>query len=157
MMTERRRSIGIFNDVTSTEAALEELDNSHYSLDRVFVIARNQDREKQVVATQLCESLRGRFNTRISSLAKQDSGISNGETTISLAKALADLDIPLDIARQYNDFVAQGKYLIMVEGSENDISGAKSILKRCGIQDWVVYQITLEHPEVIIVDRRDDS
>ncbi len=74
-----------------------------------------------------------------------------------MAKALADLDIPIDIARQYNDSMAGGKYLVMVEGNENDISGAKSILKQCGIQDWVVYQITLEHPEVIIVDRREDS
>ena len=156
-MTERRRSIGIFNDVMTTEAALEELDNSHYSLDRVFVIARDQNQEKKVVGTQLCESLRDRFDTKISSLAEQDSSISDGGTTISLAKALADLDIPIDIARQYNDSVAGGKYLVMVEGNENDILGAKSILKRCGIQDWVVYQITLEHPEVIIVDRRDDS
>ena len=51
--------------------------------------------------------------------------------------------------------MAGGKYLVMVEGNKNDISGAKSILKRYGIQDWVVYQITLEYPEVIIVDRRD--
>ena len=59
-ITERRRSIGIFNDVMATEAALKELDNSHYSLDRVFVIARNQDNEKKVVTTQLCKSLRDR-------------------------------------------------------------------------------------------------
>ena len=37
-MPERQRAIGIFNDIVNAEAALEELDNSHYSLDKVFVI-----------------------------------------------------------------------------------------------------------------------
>ena len=156
-MTQLQRSVGIFNDVMTTEAALEALDSSHYSLDRVFVIARNQSSEQKIIGTQLCESLRDRFNTKISSVAKQDLGVIGGETVISLTKALAHLDIPVDTARKYNDLVAQGKYLIMVEGGQDDISGAKSILKRCGIQDWVVYKISLEHPEVIIVDRRDAS
>lgn len=74
-----------------------------------------------------------------------------------MTKTLRDLDIPVDIARSYNDMVAQGKYLVMVEGNKDDISGSKPILKRCGIQDWVVYKIDLEHPEVIIVDCRENS
>ena len=55
-MTERRRSIGIFNDVMTTEAALEELDNSHYSLDRVFVIARDQIKKRKLSGLN-CENL----------------------------------------------------------------------------------------------------
>ena len=42
----------------------------------------------------------------------------------------------------------------MVEGNTADISGAETILKSSGIQEWVVYKIVLEHPEVIVVDRR---
>ena len=156
-MTQRQRAIGIFDDILNTEAALEELDKSHFSLDRVFVIARNRDKEQRIVGTSLCESLRDRFEERINSAARQESDIVEGETVISLTKALIHLDIPIDIAGSYNDLVAQGKYLVMVEGSLDDISGAKTILKRCGIQDWVVYKIDLEHPEVIIVDRRKNS
>ena len=156
-MTERRRSIGIFDDPLKTEAALKELDNSHFSLDRVFVIASDRDRETDIVGTELCESLRDRFRNRISSLAKQDTSIVGGETVISLSKALTQLDIPIEEARYYNDLVAKGKYLVMVEGNRDDISGAKTILKRGGIQDWVVYTIALEHPEVIIVDHRESA
>lgn len=156
-MTERRRSIGIFDDSLKTEAGLKELDNSHYSLDRVFVIASDRDRETDIVGTELCESLRSRFRNKISSIAQQDSNIVGGETVISLTKALTQLDIPMEEARYYSDLVAKGKYLVMVEGNQDNIFGAKTILKRCGIQDWVVYTIALEHPEVIIVDHRESA
>ena len=153
-MTERQRAVGIFDSPTEAEAALKKLDESHFSLDKVYVIARNAEREGKVVDTQLCESLRDRFDSRISSAAKQESSIVNGETVISLTKALIHLDIPIDEASLYNQLVADGKYLVMVEGNTADISGAETILKSSGIQEWVVYKIVLEHPEVIIVDRR---
>lgn len=153
-MMERQRAIGIFNNSSDTEAALKELDSSHFSLDRVSVIARNPVEEDKVIGTQLCESLRNRFDTKIGSDVQQNSNASESKT-ISLTKALTHLDIPVDTASSYNDLVEQGKYLVMVEGSQEDISGAKTILKRCSVRDWVVYKIALEHPEVIIVDRRD--
>ena len=153
-MTERQRAIGIFDRPLDTEAALRKLDESHFSLDRVFVIARNKQKEGEIVDTQLCESLRSRFDARISSIAKQDRSLVEGETVISLSKALIHLDIPIDTASLYNQLVAEGKYLVMVEGNTNDIVGAETILKGSGIQEWVIYKIVLEHPEVIIVDRR---
>jgi hypothetical protein len=153
-MTERQRAIGIFDNLLDTEAALKELDKSNYSLDRVFIIARNTERESKIVETQLCKSLRDRFEARISSIAQQDSSIIDGEPTISLTQALVHLDIPVDTAGIYNQMVARGKYLVMVEGNTHDIVGAQTILKGCGIQEWVIYKIVLEHPEVIIVDRR---
>ena len=153
-MIERQRAISIFNNALDTETALAELDRSHFSLDRVFVIARNTERENEVVGKiDLCQSLRDRFDTRISSMAK-NSGSTKDEAVISLTDALIHLDIPVDLARSYNNLVAEGKYLLMVEGSKEDILGAKTILNRCSINDWVVYKIVLEHPEVIIVDRR---
>ena len=153
-MTERQRAIGVFHDPIDTESALKELDKSHFSLERVFVIARNTDTENQIVGTQLCQSLRDRFEARISSDAKQNSNIIQGETVISLTKALIHLDISTDAAVFYNNLVAEGKYLVMVEGNTADLLGAETILRGCGIQDWVTYKIILEHPEVIIVDRR---
>ena len=153
-MTERQQAIGIFNSPLDTEAALKKLDESRFSLDRVFVIARNTEREDKIVDTRLCESLRDRFEARISSMAQKDHSIIEGETVISLTKALIHLDIPVDTARFYNQLVAEGKYLVMVEGSTADISGAETILKGCGVREWVIYKIVLEHPEVIIVDRR---
>ena len=153
-MTERQRAVGIFDSPTEAEAALKKLDESHFSLDKLYVIARNTEREDKIVDTQLCESLRDRFDTRISSVAQKESSVVEGETVISLTKALIHLDIPVDEARLYNQLVADGKYLVMVEGNTADISGAETILKNSGIQEWVIYKIVLEHPEVIIVDRR---
>ena len=60
-MTEQQRAVGIFNSATEAEAALRKLDESHFSLDKVYVIARNTEREGKIVDTQLCESLRDRF------------------------------------------------------------------------------------------------
>ena len=151
-MNERKRAIGIFDDPMTAETALQKLDESHFSLDRVYVIARNQTKETELVGSELCESLRDRFEERISSIMKSNSN--NSENTLSLTIALIELDIPIDIARQYNDMVAHGKYLVMLEGNQEDISGAKVILHQCGIQDWVVYKVVVEHPEIIIVDRR---
>ena len=154
-MSERQRAIGIFDNPLNTEAALKDLDNSHFSLDRVFVIAHNTERENKIVGTELCESLRDRFDTQISSDAKQHSNVITGKSVISLTQALTHLDIPADTAHSYTGLVSQGKYLVMVEGNQDDIVGAKPILKRCGIQDWTVYKVALEHPEVIIVDHRE--
>ena len=156
-MTERYRSIGIFNNALDTETALKELDKSHFSLERVYVIARNTEQEDRIVDTiDLCKSLRNRFDTRISSIVKDSSKVEQ-DTGITLTKALIRLDIPVDIARSYNNLVAEGKYLLMVEGNHSDVSGAKTILKGRGIRDWVVYKIVLEHPEIIIVDRRNSA
>ncbi|WP_319419367.1 hypothetical protein [Pleurocapsa sp. FMAR1] len=133
-MTEQQRAIGIFENALDTEAALKKLDKSHFSLEQVFVIARNTEKEEKIVDTQLCESLRARFNTRISSVA-QDSNITGDETVMSLANALIHLDIPVDTARIYNDLVAHGEYLLMVEGNTADLLGAEKILTGCGVRE----------------------
>lgn len=153
-MIKRLRATGIFENLASAEAALLELDRVHFSLDRTFVIARNIERETEVVGSELCESLRDRFDERISSIALQDSGIVNGEIVITLTKALVQLDIPFDLARFYNDMVARGQCLVMIEGSREDILNSKTILRRGGLQNWVVCEIVSEHPEIIVVDHR---
>jgi hypothetical protein len=153
-MIEQQRAIGIFASHMDAEAALKKLDESHFSLERVFVIARNAEKENKILDTQLCESLRNRFDARINSVAEQEYSEVGGKAEISLTKALIHLDIPIDTASLYNQLVAQGKYLVMVEGNTDDIFGAETILKPCGVEEWVIYKIVSEHPEVIIVDRR---
>lgn len=39
-MEERLRSVGLFNDLMSTEVALQELDNSHFSPKRAGSLVR---------------------------------------------------------------------------------------------------------------------
>ena len=66
------------------------------------------------------------------------------------------LEIPEERAAAYSDRVAQGEYLVTVSGSEETIGRAEAILQSRGIQDWDVYLLS-EHPEVIVVDRRDKA
>ncbi|MGV2830631.1 hypothetical protein [Myxosarcina sp. GI1(2024)] len=148
-MTKPQRAIAIFQTSSDTEAALKKLDNSQFALERVFVIARNTDREKKIVDTQLCESLRERFDARIGNPPRQPS-----EKAIDLSQALIHLDIPIDAARFYNDLVAKDRYLVMIEGNQVDILGAEKILQECNVLEWTIYEVVREHPEVIIVDRR---
>jgi len=154
-MTKRMREIGVFDNPTATENALQKLNDSHFLLDRVFIVARDMGKETEIVGSELCESLRDRYDERISSIAKQDIGIKAGGIVISLTKALVQLDVPVDMASFYNDMVAQSKYLVIIEGDLQNIAGAKKILMECDVQNLIVYEIIVEHPEIIIIDRHD--
>ncbi len=74
-------------------------------------------------------------------LATTLSGGAIGAVAGGLIGALIGLGIPEERARVYNDRVSRGDYLVMVEGSNADISHAESILGRGGIQEWGVYDI----------------
>ena len=64
-----------------------------------------------------------------------------GAAAGGLIGALVGLGIPEDRARFYSDEVSQGKYLVMVDGTDAEISHAETILKRQGIHDWEVYPL----------------
>ena len=49
------------------------------------------------------------------------------------------MGIPEERARVYNDRVSRGEYLIVVDGTDADISRAEAILGRRGIQEWGIY------------------
>jgi hypothetical protein len=123
-------------------------------------------------------------------LATAAAGGAIGAAAGGLTGALVGLGIPDDRARFYNDRVAIGDYLVMVDGTEDEIRRADSILSRRGIQDWHVfdapdvdtsrtgyanrtviqpdttpdvhptrsnYNVVSDDPNVIIVDRRDQT
>ena len=56
-----------------------------------------------------------------------------------LVKALADLGIPEEQARVYSDRLHQGHYLVIIDGTEDEIGRAESIFSGQSIQDWNVY------------------
>jgi uncharacterized membrane protein len=67
------------------------------------------------------------------------SGTAIGAATGGLIGALIGLGIPEERARVYNDRVARGEYLVMVDGDTDDIHRAQAILSRRGIQEWGIY------------------
>lgn len=72
-------------------------------------------------------------------LATALSGTAIGAATGGLLGALVGLGIPEERAKVYHDRVAQGHYLVMVEGTDEDLRRAEQILHRRGIQEWGVY------------------
>lgn len=72
-------------------------------------------------------------------LATTVAGGAIGAAAGGLVGGLVGLGIPEDRARLYSDRVSHGEYLVMVEGSEDEIHRAESVLRNRGIQNWGVY------------------
>jgi len=49
----------------------------------------------------------------------------------------------------YSDRIADGDYLVMVEGSRKDIAIAESIFSHRGIAQWYVYDLSSESLETV--------
>lgn len=62
-----------------------------------------------------------------------------GTTAGTLMGAALGDDISQDQVKQYSEHLAQGNYLMIVEGSKEEISQAESILNTQRIQDWGIY------------------
>lgn len=72
-------------------------------------------------------------------LATTAAGGAIGAAAGGLVGALVGLGIPEERARVYNDRVSQGGYLVIVDGTEQEINRAEAILQRGGIEEYGVY------------------
>ncbi len=116
-------------------------------------------------------------------LATALTGGAIGAAAGGIAGGLAGLGIPENRAKVYNDRFQKGDYLIIVDGTEDEIRRAEKILKRRGIQEFdvfdaprnegthhqaaainntpVVHNNPVIHDSgdapVVIIDRRDES
>lgn len=72
-------------------------------------------------------------------LATTLTGGAIGATAGGLIGALVGLGIPKDRAKVYSDRIEQGDYLVIVDGSEQEILQAEAIFKRYGVHEWGVY------------------
>lgn len=119
-------------------------------------------------------------------LATTLAGGAIGAAAGSLVGALVGLGVPEEQARFYNDRISRGDYLVIVDGTDDDIRRAGAILSNRGIQNWDIYdapnigtarsdyaatnvstvdtartdspgRVIDNDPKVIIVDRRDET
>lgn len=74
-----------------------------------------------------------------STLASTLAGAGIGAAAGGIIGGLVGLGIPEDKAKTYSDRVGSGSYLVMVNGSDNDISRAERILHDNGIEEYGVY------------------
>ena len=74
-----------------------------------------------------------------STIASTLAGAGIGAAAGGIIGGLVGLGIPEDKAKIYSDRVSSGSYLIMVNGTDNDISRAERILQDNGIEEYGVY------------------
>ena len=74
-----------------------------------------------------------------STIASTLAGAGIGAAAGGIIGGLVGLGIPEDKAKIYSDRVSSGSYLVMVNGTENDISSAERILSDSGIEEYGVY------------------
>lgn len=100
-----------------------------------------------------------------------------GAAAGSIVGGLVGLGIPEEQAKVYSDRFSRGHYLLMVEGTDAELDRAEAILRRRGIEDFIIYDaaddvgdrrlaptstnysttVDSEEPVVIIIDRRDEK
>ncbi|MGL5941840.1 MAG: hypothetical protein ACRC2S_15980 [Waterburya sp.] len=66
-------------------------------------------------------------------------GAGIGAAAGGIVGGLVGLGIPEDKAKIYSDRVSSGSYLVMVNGSDDDINRAEEILHQNGIEEYAVY------------------
>jgi uncharacterized membrane protein len=69
-----------------------------------------------------------------------------GAATGALAGALIGWGVPEDKARYYDERVAQGDYLVVVQGTAEEILRAEGIIENRGIRDWGIYDAPTTSP-----------
>lgn len=72
-------------------------------------------------------------------LASTAAGGAIGAAAGGLVGGLVGLGIPEDRAKVYNEHLSQGKYLVIIDGTEGDIKRAEPVLKRHNIHEWHVF------------------
>ena len=74
-----------------------------------------------------------------STIASTLAGAGIGAAAGGIIGGLVGLGIPEDKAKIYSDRVSSGSYLIMVNGTDNDIARAEKILRNSGIEEYGIY------------------
>jgi hypothetical protein len=142
-----KSAVGVFSNFHDAELAVADLRNGGFSMNQITLVGNSFEQRDQFSGT----TLRDRFDN-------------------------LRLGLPDERTRFYNDRALQGKYIIIVNGTEAEIHHAASLLSHRGIQDWEIYDLhktelghgpvetsrTDDHisavnnqPDVIIVDHRD--
>lgn len=74
-------------------------------------------------------------------LASTVAGGAIGAASGGLVGGLVGMGIPEDRAQVYNEHLSQGKYLVIIDGTDSDVARAEPILKRQDIREWNVYSM----------------
>lgn len=87
-------------------------------------------------------------------LATTLSGAAIGAATGGLLGALVGLGIPEARAKVYHDRIARGEYLVMVEGTDDELRRAETLLHRHKVEEWGIYDVPSETGQSNVVESR---
>ncbi len=177
--TNQKHVVGVFSNQQATVQSLKELQASSFPMEKVSIIAKDLDQNKEfqgvqtsdhlenqsvntttgVVADTLTTSFWGSILVGLTSLAlpgigvvlaagslgvalvSSVAGIAVGSAaTHNLINALTHLGIPEERARVYSDRLIQGDYLLIADGTDQEIQSVQDILSAQGIQYLGVYE-----------------
>jgi hypothetical protein len=71
-----------------------------------------------------------------------------GAAVGGLIGGLIGLGIPEERAKVYHDYVVSGDYLVIVDGTVEEVFRAETILKTKGVREWEVYNPPVTSPYV---------
>ena len=153
-MMLQQRAVGTFLSCEATEMALYELKRKNFHMNRVSLVGHNIDRRTEATLGGMAGvylslgaiAIPGSGNVMLAGAASPSilisiSGSILGSFGKSLAGGLTSLGIPKNRAQFYSDQIANGHYLVILEGLNEDILLADSVLNARGIQDWFTYDL----------------
>ena len=153
-MMLQQRAVGTFLSCEATEIALYELKRNNFRMDRVSLVGQDINRRTEATLGGMAGvylslgsiAIPGSGSVMLAGAASQSivisiSGSIAGSFGKSLAGGLSSLGIPKSRAQFYSDQISAGHYLVILEGLNDDIVLADSILKSRGIQDWFSYDL----------------
>jgi uncharacterized membrane protein len=165
-----QRAVGIFSNRRDAEQALTELRDAGFNMDKVSVIVKNADpndriggadvsdtKDEQIEGGTKAGATAGAVTGGIIGLvgAAAEVGIVLANTLLggaigaaggALVGALIGWGVPEDRAKYYDERVSQGDYLIVVEGTAEEILRAEAILDNRGVLDWGIYDTPVTSP-----------
>lgn len=174
---QHKRAIGVFSHRRDAEAALTDLRDSGFPMDRVSLIAKHTGTNDQIAGVGMQSTTGNKADegakagavtggalgglgglliglgtlaipgvgpvllggATATALATALSGGAIGAVAGGITGALVGLGIPEDRAKVYNDRLAKGDYLVMIDGSDTEANQAEAILRRHRIHEWNIF------------------
>jgi hypothetical protein len=171
--SQQKRAVGTFPTRQDAEAALIELRDAGFNMDRVSAIAQSPKADEQLGDVEVkSSSQRAKEGAEIGAVMGATTGgilgligsisilaipgvdvatevavlLGNallgsgvGAAGGSLVGALIGWGIPEEQAVYYDELLSQGSYVVLVEGTQAEISGAEAILLNRRILNWNIY------------------
>jgi hypothetical protein len=150
-----KRAVGTFASRGDAEKALYKLRDSGFSMDRVSLLAKNADGNDNIAGADVKNEHGGNEAQEgagigpflaAGTIATTLAGAGLGALSGGIIGGLTGMGIPEEDAKAYGDSIDNGYYLIIVDGYEDEIDRAGSVLSSHNIGNWKVFEA--EAPKV---------